>query len=318
MTDITNPFPSWGETGSSPPSGFSYSGGDQVNEKHLDYLWDQQDKFANETITALEDRVTDLHGNVLLGSGAVVSQGAGTREVDVSALSAGAYVDGQRVGSVNSTSFTLSTNGSGSERTDVVWLDQSGTFGTSEGTTTVSNSRMVLAEVDVSTGDSITDVRNVARDHVSVVTTETEPDNPDAGDAYHERGTENYDVYVNGSWETLWHTGNDGSGSGLDADSVDGLEPPFSSSVSEGGSEVVAVPTDLNFGTSLNVTDDGDQTVTIDFDGSAAEVDGPDGTSHFAGSLPQFADNSTGLSNTSEGDIYYNTSDNSLYLNDGT
>lgn len=65
---------------------------------------------------------------------------------------------------------------------------------------------------------------------------------------------------------TVWHRGNDGSGSGLDADSVAGS----------------------------------------------------DGQMHGAGSVPRFDSTTEGVNNTSEGDLFYNNSDNSLYLNDGT
>lgn len=110
--------------------------------------------------------------------------------------------------------------------------------------------------------------------------------------------------------------------------------------VSDDGTAVVSDVDDVNFGTGLNVLDDADNTVTvnddqdaqtvkgndIDTDGdgkvdsadSADQTKGPDGVLHAAGSLPRFADKSTGVSNTSEGDLFYNNADNSLYLNDGT
>ena len=50
---VTNRFPEWGKTGEEPPLGFEYSGGDQVNEKHLNYLWSaiklQTDDFITKT-----------------------------------------------------------------------------------------------------------------------------------------------------------------------------------------------------------------------------------------------------------------------------
>lgn len=60
----------------------------------------------------------------------------------------------------------------------------------------------------------------------------------------------------------------------------------------------------------------------IDTDGDgvlneALEVEGPDGSSHKAGSLPQFADESTGLNNTSEGDVFYDLATNSFVENTG-
>lgn len=66
MADITNPFPLWGETGSSPTSGFFYDGGDQVNEKHLDYLWNQLNKkFQNLVANLKEDAFTSDNGGVV-------------------------------------------------------------------------------------------------------------------------------------------------------------------------------------------------------------------------------------------------------------
>ena len=50
---VTNRFPEWGKTGEEPPLGFEYNGGDQVNEKHLNYLWSaiklQTDDFIEKT-----------------------------------------------------------------------------------------------------------------------------------------------------------------------------------------------------------------------------------------------------------------------------
>lgn len=61
-----------------------------------------------------------------------------------------------------------------------------------------------------------------------------------------------------------------GAGSGLDADTVDGFEASAlgSSSVSEDSSLVVAAPDDINFGSNLGVTDDGDNSVTVAVDDS--------------------------------------------------
>jgi len=56
-----------------------------------------------------------------------------------------------------------------------------------------------------------------------------------------------------------------GPGSGLDADTVDGLEASAlgTASVSDDGSTVVSAPEDINFGSSIGVTDDGDDSVTV-------------------------------------------------------
>ena len=56
-----------------------------------------------------------------------------------------------------------------------------------------------------------------------------------------------------------------GAGSGLDADTVDGVEAnELGSDVSDDGSTVVANATDINFGLNISVSDDGDGTVTVD------------------------------------------------------
>jgi hypothetical protein len=52
---IKNRFPTWGEEGEFPPDGFFYSGGDQVNEKHLDALWYNIEQLETETRSALTD-----------------------------------------------------------------------------------------------------------------------------------------------------------------------------------------------------------------------------------------------------------------------
>jgi hypothetical protein len=62
--DITDRFPDWGETGESPPTGFFYEGGDQVNEKHLDYLWNSVKGLEDDVQSALNDIDSDGDGKV--------------------------------------------------------------------------------------------------------------------------------------------------------------------------------------------------------------------------------------------------------------
>jgi hypothetical protein len=62
--NITDRFPSWGETGESPQDGFFYDGGDQVNEKHLDYLWNSVKGLENDVQSALNDIDNDSDGVV--------------------------------------------------------------------------------------------------------------------------------------------------------------------------------------------------------------------------------------------------------------
>jgi len=61
---IQDRFPTWGEAGESPPDGFFYTGGDQVNEKHLDYLWDNLDALRDDANAALTDIDSNSDGVV--------------------------------------------------------------------------------------------------------------------------------------------------------------------------------------------------------------------------------------------------------------
>lgn len=61
---ISDQFPTWGEAGESPPDGFFYEGGNQVNEKHLDYLWDSTKTLESEIQAALNDIDSDADGVV--------------------------------------------------------------------------------------------------------------------------------------------------------------------------------------------------------------------------------------------------------------
>jgi hypothetical protein len=61
---VSDRFPSWGETGESPGSGFFYEGGDQVNEKHLDYLWNSLKGFEDDVQAALNDIDSNADGVV--------------------------------------------------------------------------------------------------------------------------------------------------------------------------------------------------------------------------------------------------------------
>jgi len=62
--DITDRFPLWGESGEFPIDGFFYEGGDQVNEKHLDALWNGVKNFEQEVDNALTDIDSDQDGKV--------------------------------------------------------------------------------------------------------------------------------------------------------------------------------------------------------------------------------------------------------------
>lgn len=208
MGDLQNDFPSWGETGALPSSGFFYEGGDQVNEKHLDALWYNVKTHFDMVISGMQDRVTDIEGDVILDGGLVASKGSNTREVDVSASSAGAYVDGQKTGSTSSTTLTLSSNGGSSTRTDSIWVDTNGSVGATEGTTSVGDGRMKIAEVDVATDDTISTIRNYGRDRARSFAAE----NPDSGqvpggflpgDIWYDHSADKLKSRINGAWHPL-------------------------------------------------------------------------------------------------------------------
>lgn len=88
MANWTNPYPSWGDTGEQPSSGFQYDGGDQVNEKHIDYLWDQANKVIDNVLAhTLQD-----DGSVKVDNGATAipfadDAGAGETLFDMSVTS---------------------------------------------------------------------------------------------------------------------------------------------------------------------------------------------------------------------------------------
>ena len=61
---IPDLFPNWGDSGEQPPSGKDYQGGDNVNEKHLDYLWNSLYELEDDVRSALEDIDSDKDGVV--------------------------------------------------------------------------------------------------------------------------------------------------------------------------------------------------------------------------------------------------------------
>jgi len=201
MSDLFNEFPSWGETGEYPNDGFFYSGGDQVNEKHLDALWNGIDKHVGNINNAIEERVRDLDGDVVLDGGLVTSTGAGTREVDVSS-SVGAYVDGHKVENVGGVTLTLSANGGSLTRTDVIYPQEDGTVAVDSGTASAPAEALKIAEADVEANDTISDVRNDARDLTEHIASENEPAGS-PGDTWHDLSTDERKAYVNGSYKIV-------------------------------------------------------------------------------------------------------------------
>lgn len=61
---ISDWFPSWGDSGEQPSSGFNYQGQDLVNEKHFDYLWNALYNLEDEMRAALSDIDSDADGVV--------------------------------------------------------------------------------------------------------------------------------------------------------------------------------------------------------------------------------------------------------------
>lgn len=61
---ISDQFPPWGDTGERPSDNKNYAGGDQVNEKHFDYLWYSCGVIENDVRAALTDIDSDKDGIV--------------------------------------------------------------------------------------------------------------------------------------------------------------------------------------------------------------------------------------------------------------
>jgi len=81
----TNRFPQWGDSGESPPTGFEYQGGDQVNEKHLDYLWYALNAQVDDLISDINTVDTkDVEDFSTSGAAETVpvSQGDGTVQME--------------------------------------------------------------------------------------------------------------------------------------------------------------------------------------------------------------------------------------------
>jgi len=271
MGDLFNNFPSWGETGSYPASGFFYEGGDQVNEKHMDALWNGVKTHIDNLNTGIRDRIRDISGDVVLDQGLVASTGSGTREVDVTASSDGAYVDGQKTGSTSATTLTHTANGGASTRTDVVWVNTNGTVGKTEGTTTPASDRMKIAEVDVATDDTISDVRNYARDHRFLIATEEQPESAEPGDLWHDLTAVREKVRQGGGWRTLITEQDDVTISG-----GDGLKNGNTIDLVGGGTLSLDVePADF---AGHGLADDGADTLRIDAAGLGTGIAGGDGT----------------------------------------
>jgi len=127
------------------------------------------------------------------------------------------------------------------------------------------------------------------------------------------------------SGNVTFHQGNDGIGSGLDADTVDGKNATdLGVGVEESGSVVVSASTGINAKGHLNVTNDGDGTVSIDpshnhdsryiNDGAGTVT----ATNHGDGVEVPIYSTLSDVPSLSEGEIVYVQSENSLYVEDGS
>ncbi|UBF23181.1 hypothetical protein M1M34_gp030 [Haloarcula tailed virus 2] len=200
MTDLTNVWPSWGQNGELPPVGFFYEGGDRVNEKHLDALWDSLHDEWNELIAGITNRVSDLHGNVALNSGLVASDG-GSTDVNISASTAGAYVDGQKLDSVSADTVSLAADGTA--RTDTIQLAANGTLTANYNSTSADANKMKIAEVDVTVGNDISAIRQHTNRLTDIRAQEAEPSAPATGSGiWYDSDAGKYKVYDSG-WGPL-------------------------------------------------------------------------------------------------------------------
>lgn len=72
---ISDLIPNWGDTGERPSDNFNYQGGDQVNEKHIDYLWASVGSLEDEVRSALQDIDSDQDGVVDQADDALLFKG---------------------------------------------------------------------------------------------------------------------------------------------------------------------------------------------------------------------------------------------------
>jgi len=202
MTDLSNPWPSWGETGQLPPNGFFYEGGDQVNEKHLDALWNTQNSGYQSLVDGITTRVEDLHGDVRLDTGLTVSQ-SNPLETTVSPSTAGAYVNGQKTGSTTQHTLTHSVNGGTIDRTDSIWVDVDGQVGKTENTTSVTSNRFKIAEVTITPSDTVGTINNLAPRLSNLFASNSEPATTSNGDIWLDTNVDRLKGKQGGGFHTL-------------------------------------------------------------------------------------------------------------------
>jgi len=314
MTDLTNDFPNWGEVGEFPIAGFFYEGGDQVNEKHMDALWNGINTQFDEFIAGIEDRVHEIEGDLILDSGLAVSQGTNVREVDITASTEGAYVDGQQTGSTSSNAIVLTAGG---PRTDSIWVDSAGQTGKTEGTTSVGDDKHKLAEVDVGSGDTISAIRETGHS----ITRSWAADDYDAdqipggtraGDFWHDLDLARTKVRHGGAWaqivteeDDVTFNANDGLDGGGAFDPADGYTVDFTldeSVIKDGGSKEIDAQEFAG----------GDGT-----NGQVLKTDGANASWETINTGISKFDQESSISGLSEGDLAYSRDTNKIFVEDG-
>jgi hypothetical protein len=146
---ITDLFPSWGDSGEQPPDGFQYDGGDQVNEKHLDYLWSSVGSLEDEVRAALDDLDDDGDG--------VVDEADYANDADASTYK-GSDIDSDGDGVVNEADYAQDADKlDGNEASAFV---QSANVGVARDTITFSDSGQIdnLNNPVTDTSGTITDI----------------------------------------------------------------------------------------------------------------------------------------------------------------
>lgn len=309
MTDLTNNFPSWGETGTYPNNGFFYQGGDQVNEKHLDALWNGIEQHVGELITGIEERVSNIEGDIILGTGLKASQGTNSLEVDISAELNGAYVDGQFTGSIASTTISLSSNSTGSTETWYIVIGEDGGRFAYTDPNNIDDNQHKITEVDVDTNDNITDIRNTGRHVARHFTSENPnighvPGGQLAGDLWFDDTSDRLKIGDgNGSWDGVV----DGTDT-FDIFTQNGLSGGKSEGLVGGASFYLSVDAaDIEADNLAGANGTGGEVLTTD--GSNASWEGA--------SVQSFSSESN-ITGLSESDIAYVADTSRMFLEDGT
>lgn len=86
-TSMTNPFPAWAESGASPVSGKVWNNDEPVNEKFLDFIWDQLNTFWGDVVSEVDtdfirtDGSTSMSTDLDMANNTFTNLGLGTEPV---------------------------------------------------------------------------------------------------------------------------------------------------------------------------------------------------------------------------------------------